>query len=352
MSFFKMSFFKIVVYILYMDLPNITIDNINFSLVGYNPPNDVIDRPALKIISKMPDGITFDLYLYQSETSLGFWRLGCNNRGTLYKGENDYIQQSFIHFTLQEFINKNISKIIDNQFINRHPELDETTKAYIEKDTPDILSSNFPFCCRKLKRYKCTLDYYIAKIIDDPSRMINISTFFDLDKIVDNRCGNWKSNPASYLQSISDNLSNDYKLVKASVRFLYNSMYKYKDNNYDGTPIKLNIIYNIFICNLQSNTSEPDLYLYYTIYKIIDVDKIEKDKILVDDYYFPLFLTTSKEITPFGVYKNYVLSAGYICKLFEYKHQSRGFGSHISKEHNYIGLMYNNLFPFNEIKLI
>ena len=335
-----------------MELPNITIDNINFSLVGYNLPNEVIDRPALKIISTMPDGLTFDLYLYQSETSLGFWRLGCNNRGVLYKGDNDYVQQSFIHFTLQEFINKNISKIIDITFINTHPELDETTKAYVISDMPDMLNSNFPFCCKKIKRYKCTLDYYIAKIIDDPSRMINISTFSDLDKIVDNRCGNWKSNPEEYLQTISSKLQNDYILIKDSVSFLYNDIYEYNDNNYDETPIKLNIIYNIFICNLQSKTSDPDLYLYYTIYKIIDEDKIEKDKILINDYYFPLFLTTSMEITPFGVYQNYVLSAGYICKLLEYKHQSRGFGTHISKEHNFIGLMYNGLFPFNEIKLI
>ena len=197
-----------------MELPNITINNINFSLVGYNPPNEVIDRAALKIISRMPDGVTFDLYLYQSETSLGFWRLGCNNRGVLYKGENDYVQQSCIHFTLQEFINKNIAKIIDMQFINTHPELDETIKAYIKSDIPDMLNSNFPFCVKKLKKYKCTLDYYIAKIIDDSTRIINISTFSDSDKIFENKCGNWKSNPEEYLQTISSKLQNDYILVK------------------------------------------------------------------------------------------------------------------------------------------
>lgn len=335
-----------------MELPNITIDNINFKLVGYNPLNEIIDRPALKIISTMPNGQTFDLYLYQSETSLGFWRLGCNNRGTLYKGENDYVQQSFIHFTLQEFINKNISKVIDIQFKNTHPELDEETKAYVEKDIPDMLQSNFPFCCQKLKRFKCTIDYYISKIIDDPTRIINISTFSDLDKIVNNRCGNWKSNPEEYLQTISSKLQNDYTLVKDSVRFLYNDIYEYNDKHYDGTLVKLNVIYNIFICYLQSINENPNLYLYYTNYKITNEDKIDTQTILADNNYFPLFLTTNTNITPFGVYQNYVLSAGYICKLLEYKPQSRGFGIPISKEHNFIGLMYNDLFPFNEIKLI
>ena len=80
-------------------------------LFGLNPKNEVIDRNSLKIISRIPSGEMYELYLYQSETSLGFWRLGCNNRGQLYKGENDYIQQTLIHFSLQEFINKNISKI-------------------------------------------------------------------------------------------------------------------------------------------------------------------------------------------------------------------------------------------------
>lgn len=334
-----------------MELPNITINNINFTLIGYNPKNKVIDRDSLKIISRVSSGETYELYLYQSETSLGFWRLGCNNRGQLYKGENDYVQQTLIHFSLQEFINKNISKIKDIQFINEHPELDETTKSYVQSEFPDILNSNFPFCYTKLKRYKCTLDYYITKIINDPNRIVNISTFSDLDKNLENRCGNWKSNPEEYLQTISSNLKNDYNFVKSSVRFLYNDTYQYNSNKIDGTPIKLDVIFNIFVCYLESKNGNPNLYLYYTIYKIIREDKIEKDSILADNNYFPLLLTTNMDITPFGVFSNYVLSAGYICKLFEYKKQSIGFGIPISKEHSFIGLIYNDLFPFNEIKL-
>jgi hypothetical protein len=37
-----------------IDLPNITINDINFRLVGYNLKNDVIDKDALKIISTLP----------------------------------------------------------------------------------------------------------------------------------------------------------------------------------------------------------------------------------------------------------------------------------------------------------
>ena len=140
-----------------------------------------------------------------------------------------------------------ISKIKDIRFINEHPELDETTKSYIQSEYPDILNSNFPFCYTKLKRYKCTLDYYITKIINDSNRIVNISTFSDLDKNLDNRCGNWKLNPEEYLRTLSSNLQNDYAFVKSSVRFLFNDTYQYNSNKIDGTPIKLHVIFNIFV---------------------------------------------------------------------------------------------------------
>lgn len=335
-----------------MDLPNITINDINFTLEGYNPLNKTIERGALKITSRTSDGQTFELYLYQSETSLGFWRLGCNNRGQLYKGENDYVQQSFIHFTLQEFINNNFDKIKDIRFTNTHPELEPAAKEKVQADYPDILNSNFPLCYSKLKLYKSTLDHYITRIINEPSRMVNITPFIDFDKNIDNRCGNFKHNPQEYLNTISEKLSNYYELDKSSIRFLYNGVYEYRSNEISGTPILLNILYNIFICSLVSRTGQPNLFLYYTNYKIVYEDTVKKGALLVDNYYFPLYLTLNTNITPFGVFENYVLSAGYICKIFEYRKQSDKFGRSISKDHCFIGFLYNDLFPFNEIKSI
>jgi hypothetical protein len=174
--------------------------------------------------------------------------------------------------------------------------------------------------------------------------------FQDFDKNIDNRCGSWKQNPKEYLNTLAENLSIHYELDKSSIRFLYNDIYKYESNEFNGTPIILNIIYNIFICTLISKSGEPDLYLYYTNYKIVYENTVEKGNLLVDNYYFPLFLTVNTNITPFGVYEKYVLSAGYICKLFEYRKQSDKFGLSISKDHCFIGFLYNDLFPFNVIK--
>jgi len=334
-----------------MELPNITINNINFTLVGYNRFNEIIDRDALKVISRTDDGQIFELYLYQSDTSLGFWRLGCNNRGQLYKGENDYVQQTFIHLRLQEFINNNISKIKDIPFINIHPEIDIPTKERIESIYPEILNSHFPLCYSKLVMYKCTLNHYITKIINDSSRMVNVASFIDFNKNIDNKCGSWKKNPKEHLEAFAQNFSEHYELDKSSVRFLYNGIYEYESHEFDGkTPVLLNIIYNIFICTLVSRIEEPTLYLYYANYKIVYNDTVKKGSLLVDNYYFPLFLTVNTNITPFGVYEYYVLSAGYICKLFDYRKQSDTFGRSICKNNCYIGFLYNDLFPFNEIK--
>lgn len=328
-----------------MDLPNITIDGINFRLVGYNLKNETIDREALKIISTLPNGKTHELYLYQSETSLGFWRLGCYNRGQLYKGENDYIQQTFLHFTLQEFINKNISVVKCIPFVNTHPELNEINKEQMKKEYPELLNNSFPFCYNKMPKYKYTFELDIPQHIIDPSRMINIEPFIVYDKDSSNLCGNWKKNPQLYLENISNKLSEQYQLDKDNIKFLYNDVYEYNNKGFDGINIKLNVIYKIYLCKLISKNDESELFLYYTIYSIKN-----EDRLIVCKNYFPLFLTTNLNITPFGTFQNYVLSAGYICKIFEYRKQADTFGHSISKEHLHIGFMYNNLFPFNEIK--
>ena len=333
-----------------MDLPNITIDDINFRLIGYNPQNQIVDRDALKIISTLQDGTSYELYLYQSETSLGFWRLGCFDRGQLYKGLNDYIQQTFIHFTLQEFINKNISRVKDIRFINTHPELNSDIYKRFNTEYPEILESSFPICYSKLPFYKHTLTHYIPSHTNNTARMIQLEPFMEFDKDVTKRCGSWKGSPEEYLKTISERFSELYELNIESIQFLYNDLYEYNNVYGDGTtPVKLNIIFNIFCCVLIPKRGGPNLYLYYTIYNIIDGSKVQEESLMVDKHYFPLFLTTNTNITPYGTFENYVLSAGYICKLFEYVKQST-IGKVISKEHRYIGYIYNDLFPFNIIK--
>jgi hypothetical protein len=329
-----------------MELPNIKINYIRFQLEGYNPP-DHTGKHSLKIRSFLANGTSYELYLYQSESSLGFWRLGCWDRGIYYKGKLDYVQQTFIHFTLQEFINKNISKIKGIPFKNEHPELSDKIKS----EYKEFLDYSFPFCYSKLASYESTRKHYIPIHINDPSRIVEIKPFSDFEKDETKRCGFWKVSPEPYLKELSEEFSRIYQLDQKSIQFLYNDTYEYSTMLNEST-IKFNIISNYFICRLISRNKQPDLYLYYTIYNIVNRTNIDAEILLVDKHYFPLFLTPNIKITPFGTYQHYVLSAGYICKLFEHIKQAEKFGRIISRDTKYIGYMYNDLFPFNEIKTL
>jgi len=328
------------------ELPNIVINNIRFQLEGYNPP-DPSGKRSLKMRSFLVDGTSYELYLYQSESSLGLWRLGCWDRGMFYKGKLDYVQQTFIHFILQEFINKNISKIDGLHFKNEHLELSDKIKT----DYKEFLDYSFPFCYTKLAAYESTRKHYIPIHINDPSRIVEIKPFSDFEKDETKRCGFWKVSPEPYLKTLSDEFSKIYRLDENSIHFLYTETYEYSTTEFRNT-IKFNIISTYFVCRLISRNKQPDLYLYYMIYNIADHTGIDVDGLLIDKYYFPLFLTPNIKITPFGTFQHYVLSAGYICKLFEHMKQAEKFGRGISREIKYIGYMYNDLFPFNEIKTL
>jgi len=331
-----------------MEFPNITIDNIRFQLEGYNPPTPTVDRACLKIRSFLTDGRNYELYMYQSESSLGFWRLGCWDRGMMYKGSVDYVQQTFIHFSLQQFINNNISKIERLQFKNTHPELTEKLKA----ENSELLTNSFPFCYTKLTAFKSTREYYIPIHINDVSRIVTIDAFTEFNRDESKRCGFLKVSPEAHLKAISAKLSEKYLLDRSSIQFMYTDTYTYNNTNIHDSPVKLHIISNYFNCHLISKDGKANLYLYYMIYNIVNQSSVHAEQLLVDRRYFPLFLTTSKRISPFGTFEYYVLSASYICKLFEHRKQSDTFGQSVSKDHQYIGYLYDDLFPFNEIKKI
>lgn len=331
-----------------MSLPSIIIDDITFRLDGYNPPNDNSNRHCLKITSISPSGIQYELYLYQSETSLGLWRLGCWDRNMLYKGTHDYVQQTLIHFTLQDFINKNISKVQEMHFVNEHNELIPEVK----ESTPYILSNSFPFCFTILKKYQSTREHYIPVHINSVERIVSIEPFNELNAEPTNRCGFWVDSPITHLNRVSESFKLRYNLNKGSIRFLYTDVYNYTDIKTDESQINLRLVSNYFVCQLTSKDSQPDLYLYYMIYNLIDdTGSVEIDSLLKNNMYFPLLLTTDVSISPFGTFNFYVPGAGYICKIFEYKKQSTKVGINISKNHRYIGFIYNDLFPFDEIKI-
>jgi len=329
-----------------MSLPFIIIDNITFRLDGVNPKNYDVDKDCLKITSIISDGTEYELYLYRSESSLGLWRLGCWDMGMFHKGAHDYVQQTLIHFSLQDFINKNISKVDKINFVNEHNELTPEVK----EQNGAVLTNSFPLCYSKLKKFQSTREHYIPMHINDIRRIIEIEPFIHLNIEPKNRCGFWVNSPITHLNQLSVEFERRYRLNKESIRFLYNDVYDYNDKQMDDSPIHFRLISNYFVCQLLSKDSQPDLYLYYMNYNIIDSSLVKLDSLITNNIYFPLFLTTEISISPFGTYNYYIPSAGYICKVFEHKKQSEKVGINVSKNHRYIGFIYNDLFPFDEIR--
>lgn len=318
-------------------LPNITIDNIVFTLVGYSNNKEKTEKESLKIISRDSHGVERDIYLYRSNSEMGLWRLGCFARLQFYKGKDDYVQQTLIHFTLQQFIDDNINKIIDIPFSFEH------TEIQIDKRI-EYAPIFFPYCFGNIMK-----THYIPLHIDDETRRNHVEPFTTFHKNELNRCGTWIKNP-DFLNDLSIQFSERFVLINESIQFLYNSSYEYNEDT-----VKLNIISNYFVCCLKSKTDDTTIILYYMRYYIHDNYKTF-DELLKDGYYFPLFITTESTISNLGTFQYYIPSGGYICKILEHTKQCRDvkdnkfFGICLTKSYRFIGIFYNDIFPFHQIK--
>ena len=90
----------------------IDIHNYRFFLINKNKTNDKV------FITSMDDkNIENDFIVYRSISNTGFWRLCINEPhetygiNYIYKGKDDYVQQTFINFKLQKFINDNLDNL-------------------------------------------------------------------------------------------------------------------------------------------------------------------------------------------------------------------------------------------------
>jgi hypothetical protein len=318
-------------------LPNITINNILFTLVGYRFDKEKTEKESLKIISKDSIGIEREIYVYRSYSEMGLWRLGCFSRLQFYKGKDDYVQQTLIHFTLQQFIDDNISKIIHIPFSFEHTEIQIDKRS----EYADIF---FPYCFGNIMK-----THYIPLHIDDETRRKYVEPFTTFHKNELNRCGSWNIEP-HFLNNLSTQISEIFVLLNESIHFLYTSNYEYNED-----AKKINIISNYFVCNLKSKIDDTIIILYYMVYTLHDNYKT-LDELLIDGYYFPLFITTESTISNLGTFQYYIPSGGYICKILEHQKQCRNvkantfFGLCLTKSYRFIGIFYNDIFPFHQIK--
>jgi len=289
---------------------SITIQGINFTLKEYDS-RTFTNRGSLLIESRFTkDRIPYkrEFYVYQSRSEMGFWRFACRDSGThLFKGEYDYIQQTFIHLELQKFINENLTRV--RHYPNRDPVVDH---------------SRIDFSCTD--KTMTTLNSETRKLDIDPMDSVKID------------CGE-KINEEYIKKELMDfnkKLTKKYNI--GSINYI--SDYKY-EHIYEKEIIKLKLVGKIFRVELINKIGGRNLFLYVLFYNTRfcndeDSKRYEKNKLI------PIFFTYSNRITHLGIYEDYIKSGVFICKILEYKSQCLVPGE-CTEEYSYVGDRYDDL---------
>ena len=307
--------------LLYETGPNIIrIDNIFFKVVcKIISPCSANDREQYLILSSPNDTFNADsikFFVYRSISEMDCLRLVFRDKCDVYnKGYGDYVQRTFIHLRLQQFI-------------------------YEVQDLP-VLPMGITFY------YEIANNINIIKHINDASRTINTITPFNYYKnssgAAISGCGltDNETRIKMGLAILSANIEAKYQIESTTPLFTYNV-------NVPNKRFCLNIFQTIL--NEKLNVANK-VILYHMKYTISSFKKTIKPAL---QGRIPLFITTNTNITPYGIYTKFIISGYYICKVFDYSTQcdptlSSNIHKCNTKMYTYIGDRYNNLFPLNRL---
>jgi hypothetical protein len=282
--------------------------------------------------------------VYLSRSNLGCFRLLYITYAHYAKGDEDYIQQTFIHLKLNDYINKCIPILsdVDYDYSNRSLNVYKYFQAH---DIDFNMSKNIifnilnnPIFIQNLKN--------IENHINDNSRMIKKNPFIEYNQQI--RCGYEKEEDKNTIIKILTDFSN--KLT---------DLYNYSENNFVCEHTVNNELdnYKIQFYKLNLNLKQKDdsnidnIILYYCNVEIEKFNGLITNSYIKTDiknFKLPVFLTCDNKITKFGTFTNYILAGNYICKLFEYREQCKD--KQCTFKYQLIGDRYDNIFPFNIIK--
>jgi len=330
----------------------ITIDNYTFRLIRQTNHtqnyNHVVEISVFGIIDQR---IFPNFWVYQSNSELGFWRLCYINirkrlgieKTPFHKGENDYIQSTFIHLELQFFINENIHNI---PFVELSPREKEEQKFCFYGWSPKIMD-----------REEDELPY-IDEVIDDDNRIILEEPFNLLNEQA--KCGFTGDMSNSYIEELlnifSVNFSDTFNILETRL------LYEYKFN-FGGIINSNNNIFSIELSRKNPNETYKtnNIILYFVMTELMVSESIiERQfidniiKICDKKYHiFPfLLIPQSSSINYLGIYTHFIPCGIYICKLFDYHYQcslEEQYNNRCTESYSYIGNRYDNLFPLNEV---
>jgi len=339
----------------------ITIDTIKFKLIekttlsnGYIVVR--IQSFGTLFVTKKP---LADFWVYRSNSELGFWRL-CSSvediPDRMYKGDPeqfnyDYIQTTFIHLTLQFFINarfETIPSITDidpngmdintqnRNLIKKHELLPHEALNKDGDDTLFILSKTLS------KSYKT--------IVDDNNRIIQERPFIDLYN--EAKCG--EELDPTVLTRYSNIFQQQYTVD--SDLPVNGGKYDYEFERIIGVNGQIHCITlhrNITIDESHTNNIEL-YYLNATLCRLPNIEGNYSNNIqfICDEHnhIMPfLLIPFGTIINMLGLYVKYILFGAYICKMFDYAVQCSDLENHrrqCTVDYTHISYRFNDLFPF------
>ena len=281
--------------------PEITIDDIKFTITGYNPDIGIDHRMVLFGESSDTTGTKTPLQFTRSFSDGGLWRiLLFNSYNEIIKGY-DYMQTMMAHIDLQLFLND-----ID---INKLP-LKPFSKIYSTDETLLIFANSsiiqLPFSGPG--------GYAIYPVLTDETT---------LNKATSNRCSD-QFNIEHYnilvdtlfetttVVSCSKLKSNNKVFIHAHTRFL-NDFFLYKSNIY-----KLELVYN----------SNPNLkiVIFFMTYTMLIIEKDSsnpKSNIITRRTNIaPIsMIDSNSKITILGTNSKHIFAGNFICKILDYNKQ-------------------------------
>ena len=337
---------------------SITIDTIKFKLIEKTVLSD--GYIVVRIQSLNPTtGENADFWVYRSNSELGFWRLCSSvedNPTRLYKGDPDefnydYIQTTFIHLTLQFFINAIFEAIPPIPYLNTQG-IKYTDKNKRKADRDSISNHKlFTYDDKKEKKIfvlSIPLIPEYKAIVDDNNRIIQESPFIDLYH--EAKCG--EELDIETLQEFSVNFQRQYTVT--SDLSVLRGKYDYEFEGIIGVDGQIHCI--TLTRNIPDAGQTNNIELYYlnaTLCSLQNTSEFHKNIEYVcteDKHIMPfLLIPVGTFINILGLYSKYIISGAYICKLFDYAQQcspKENSRRQCTINYTHIGYRYNDLFPF------
>jgi hypothetical protein len=338
-----------------------------------------------------------DFIVYPSNSQGNIYRFCSFDIGThLYKGDNDYVTETFIHMDLQKFINDNFHNLVEKPIEicpmntdDSHLDLSKslTYKEYINKRLIN-LDIDDPFL-NITSKLKCgegfSHIYNIIGIISDiqgtPSKFLSSDLVVNFNKLITDILlifgkGKTGDNRREILEiylelkgkkdkGLSSDLllENKNQIIKLYLEFI--SFYMFSNYN-----IKFDTIKHLYDTGEFSMKKIPTIKLNFKFYSIVIENKHNKHNYTIiwamyeytdphnskynNNYSIVLNMIPHQDngdnINSLGLYKKFITIGIYLCKIFEYPEGVATLvrGSELLIYY-FVGHLYDNLFPIKQI---